>query len=310
MTEISVQRKIIEILRILSETGMPVGARRIGDLLSERGYNLGERAVRYHLSLLDERGFTKKHGYLGRTITDLGRRELEEALVTDRLNFVMTGVESMIYQTSFDLEQGDGDVVVNLSVIDKDRSDDAMRLLGEVASSGLASPYIKLVDEGDVICTEVVAEGKSVIATFCSITVDGILLKAGIPAELKFGGLVRLKDRAFEGFVAYIGYKGTTIDPIKIFLSKQMTGVSGAMKAAGDGLILANFREIPEIAEDKVRKVLTELKGIGIAEWIYEPEGLILYAGVNGIAYLEEKGIKTDTRPNAALMPFSEMVEV
>ncbi|VUT28305.1 MAG: hypothetical protein SYNGOMJ08_00874 [Candidatus Syntrophoarchaeum sp. GoM_oil] len=43
---------------------------------------------------------------------------------------------------------------------------------------------------------------------------------------------------------------------------------------------------------------------------MYDSSGIILYAGVNGIAYLEENGIKTDTRPNAALMPFKELMEI
>ena len=308
MTEISVQRKIIEILRILSEAENPVGARKIGDMLNERGYNIGERAVRYHLSILDEQGFTKKHGYHGRTITDHGRRELEEALVTDRLNFVMTKVESMIYKSSFDPQKGDGDVVVNLSIIAKDRLDDAIRLLEEVASSNLISPQIKLADEGELMCGEIVPEGRSVIATLCSITVDGVFLKRGIPAELKFGGLVKIRDYKCDGFVEYIGYRGTTIDPIKIFLSKRMTDVSGAIK--GDGLILANYREVPVAAKEEVKKALTDLKSLKIGKWMYDSSDIILYAGVNGIAYLEENGIKTDTRPNAALMPFKELMEI
>ncbi|HEC57733.1 MAG TPA: DUF128 domain-containing protein [Candidatus Syntrophoarchaeum butanivorans] len=309
MREISVQRKVIEILRILSEARGPIGARRISDLLNERGYNLGERAVRYHLNLLDRHGFTKKHGYLGRTITELGRRELEEALVTDRLNFVMTRIESLIYHTTFNPETCDGDVVVNISMIDKDRVDDAMRMLGEVASSRInVPPYVAVADEGKLICGEFVPRGNLGVATLCSITVDGLLLARGIPSRLKHGGLVRIEKGEYRGFVEFVGYRGTTIDPIRIFLSKRMTDISGAIR--GDGLVLANFREVPEVARDKVEQVLAELSRLKFGEWIYEPGGVVLYAGVNGIAYLEENGIETDTRPNAALMPFSEMKEV
>ena len=54
------QRRLIEILRVIKEMDKPVGARAISDLLSYRGYDLGERAVRYNLKILDELGFTEK----------------------------------------------------------------------------------------------------------------------------------------------------------------------------------------------------------------------------------------------------------
>ncbi len=43
-----VQRKLIEILRILFENKDPIGARLIADRMNERGYPIGERGVRYH----------------------------------------------------------------------------------------------------------------------------------------------------------------------------------------------------------------------------------------------------------------------
>jgi len=92
-----IQRKLIEILRVINERGGAVGARVISDSLKERGYSLGERGVRYHLRILDERGLTEGHGYAGRTITERGRREIEEALVHDRIGFMHARIEEMIY---------------------------------------------------------------------------------------------------------------------------------------------------------------------------------------------------------------------
>jgi len=74
------QRRLIEILRVIDEGEKPIGARSISDLLSSRGYELGERAVRYNLKILDELGFTKREGYNGRILTPLGIKELEDAL--------------------------------------------------------------------------------------------------------------------------------------------------------------------------------------------------------------------------------------
>lgn len=48
MTDPQIERKLIEIMRVISESDKPIGARNIADELQNRGYNLGERAVRYH----------------------------------------------------------------------------------------------------------------------------------------------------------------------------------------------------------------------------------------------------------------------
>jgi len=47
------QRRLMEILRLIESASTPVGARAISVTLSNRGYDLGERAVRYNLRILD-----------------------------------------------------------------------------------------------------------------------------------------------------------------------------------------------------------------------------------------------------------------
>ena len=49
-------------------------------------------------------------------------------------------------------------------------------------------------------------------------------------------------------FTDLVGYSGTTVDPIRIFLSKKMTFVREAVKT-GNGSVLANYREIPLVAK-------------------------------------------------------------
>ena len=68
-----VERKVISILKILSDSPEPLGARLIARRLKEWGVELGERAVRYHLKLMDERGLTESaERWDGRRITLLG----------------------------------------------------------------------------------------------------------------------------------------------------------------------------------------------------------------------------------------------
>ena len=67
-----VERKEIAIMRVLSDSAEPVGARVIAHRLKEHGFELGERAVRYHLKLMDERGLTYLAGRRdGRVLTDM-----------------------------------------------------------------------------------------------------------------------------------------------------------------------------------------------------------------------------------------------
>ena len=48
-----VERKVIAILRTLSQSSEPLGARVISHYLQNYGIELSERAVRYHLQLMD-----------------------------------------------------------------------------------------------------------------------------------------------------------------------------------------------------------------------------------------------------------------
>ena len=49
-------RKMMEILRILADREEVLGAKTIAEELKKKGYGLGERAVRYHMRILDEKG--------------------------------------------------------------------------------------------------------------------------------------------------------------------------------------------------------------------------------------------------------------
>ena len=175
MTDPNVERKLIEIMRIISKSDKPLGARLIADELQNRGYAIGERAVRYHLRILDERGFTKKHGYIGRTITEHGQKELSDALISDRLDLVITRIEELVYKTTYDLREKKGNVIVNVSIIDKSDYEKAMDVLKYAIDAGISiSPRIRIVDEDSEEDDIFVPDGKFAIANVCSITYDGI----------------------------------------------------------------------------------------------------------------------------------------
>ncbi len=322
MPDAETQRKLVEILRILSESNGEVGARKIAEELNRRGYNLGERATRYHLRMLDERGFTKKHGYLGRVITPLGEEEMKHALVSDRLGFVSTRIEEYEFKTTFDPLTDAGEAVVNICYIDKGDYDRSIDILKKVVEAGYAiSPRLKVVDEGQEILENDVPEGQVALATFCSITIDGVLLKRGIPVTLKYGGIVRVKDNKAEHFTDIIDYHGTSINPMNVFVSRKMTSVLKVLET-GSGNVLANVREIPVNARAKAQKIIDEMVGADVHGILSGCEnirpllgapielgkcGIASYSGINPFAALTETGIRTRIIPLSAVMNVKEL---
>ncbi|MCE8425759.1 MAG: DUF128 domain-containing protein [Candidatus Methanoperedens sp.] len=320
--ELDVQRKMVAILKIIHECHTPIGGRLIADRLNLQGYSVGERGVRYYLRILDERGFTERLGYAGRIITGRGINELNNALVGDRVGFIITKIEKLICDTTFDIRTGQGSVIINISIIDKNDFDKTMEILKHVILSGYAfSPYIKLIEEGIITSDIEIPEGKIGIATMCSITIDGILLNNGIPVTPKYGGILEIKGKKPVCFEDIIAYSGTTIDPMRLFMLKKMTRVLDTVNT-GSGKLLANLREIPVAALSKAKEVMNYVEKArieGIAE-IGKPGksvlnaavdagkvGIVVFAGTNIMAAVSEMGIKVTTYPVSTTIDFKEL---
>ena len=318
-----VQRKLSEILRIISESEGAIGARIIADKMRERGYKIGERGVRYHLRILDERGLTAREGYSGRVITESGICEIEDGLIGHRVGFVITAIDELVYNTNIDVNTGEGSVIVNTALIDKDDFDEAIDVITAFSESPYSiSPYTKILEEDSLGIK--IPQDKVGIATVCSITIDGILARSGIPVNTKYGGLVRVIDEKPVDFSDIILYNGTTIDPMKIFINKGMTSVMEALKT-GNGKLLANVREIPVSARDHAIEVLEKAKGIdidGVIE-VGEPGtpvlrapvnagkiGVSLYAGINNMVAVEESGIEVSIHPISSIIDFKDMTRM
>ncbi len=324
MMDPQIERKLIEIMRVIHESDKPIGARAIADELNNRGYDIGERAVRYHLRILDERGFTHKHGYAGRTLTDLGENEMNDALIGDRFGFVISRIEEMAFKTTYNPETDKGDVVVNISYFDKDDFETVVDLISYTAHSGyMISPRVKIFEE-DSEPEIPLPPGKIGIATVCSVTFDGLLLKAGIPVEPAYGGILQIENRKPERFLDLISYSGTSIDPIKIFMNRAHTSVLEVLEK-GEGKILANMRQINASAYDMTGEVLKRVSKVGLAGCITTGEidefllgapvdigkfGVAVVGGINGVCALEETGIKIETNPLSTMLEYRTMSEL
>jgi len=308
-----VERKIAAILKVLSDSDDPLGGRVISRRLKDQGVDLNERTVRYHLKMMDERGLTRSNGNRdGRTITEPGLEELKSALVYDKVGFVSSRIEWLAYLTSFDLEQFSGNVPIDVSLFPKDQFAQAWDIMRDVFSSGFCSSnLVAVASGGERIGDITVPQDKTGLATVCSAAIVGGLLKAGIPINSRFGGLLQIRNRQPARFVELIEYNGCTLDPFQIFVAGKMTNVIGAVKM-GEGKVLASFHEVPMPSRAATEAVLEKFKALNLCHLIVmgrasEPIcevpagsnkiGLALPSGLNAIAAVAEKGIDVTCKP-------------
>lgn len=318
-----IERKIVLILQILKESGDPVGARLIARRMQDFGVTLSERAVRYHLKIMDEKGLTRLVSRSeGRIVTDRGVDEVSHAMVQDKVGLAISRIEILAYRTTFDPVNSYGVLPVNISLFPKDRFKDALKVMRPAFDAGIAvSDLVAVARENGQLGNVTVPAGKVGLATVCSIVINGVLLKAGIPMDSKFAGILQLKDRKPIRFVELIYYSGSSLDPSETFIMAKMTSVRSVLKQ-GEGKILANFREIPAPCKTLVEELVFKLNKVRIGGVlsigeVSEPVcqvhvdlnkvGLILTGGLNPIACAQEAGIQTENRGMAAVMDFQDL---
>jgi len=318
-----VERKVIAILRILSQSNEPLGARVISHQLKNHGVELTERAVRYHLKLMDERGFTENMGRDGRIITRSGLEELESALVSDKVSFVASKTELMAYQTELDIDKRQGKVPVNISFFPEKQFEKAVEAMRRVFQAGICvSELVAVAHQGENLGGVTIPQGKIGLATVCSVIINGALLKAGIPVEYKFGGILQIKNRKPLRFVELILYSGSSLNPAELYIASKMTSVGQAARK-GEGRILANFREIPAMCQPAAEKVVARLRevnldGLLMMGGVSKPlcgvpvelnkVGMILVGGLNPVAAVVESGIEAENHAMSTVMDYQEMI--
>ncbi len=148
-----IERKVFSILKVLGNSQQALGARVIARCLKDLGIELGERAVRYHLRLMDERGLTQLIGRRdGRVITELGLAELKRALVTDKVGFAFSRIETLAFHTNYDWDKRTGSIPVNVSFFPKENFRKALNVMKPVFQAGLCvSDLVAVAGEGETI---------------------------------------------------------------------------------------------------------------------------------------------------------------
>jgi len=265
----------------------------------------------------------------GRTITPSGLEELRNSLVTDKIGFVSSKIERLAYQTNAGLRSATGRVPVDISIFDRKDFPRALEIMKGIFQSGLCSSgLIAHAGDGSRLGDILVPPGKVGFATVCSVAVNGCLLKAGIPAYARFGGLLQFKASRPYRFVDLIEFSGSTINPSEIFIASRMTGVLQA-SGNGHGKVLAGYHEIPMLSISKADELLQRLKNSKLVSFAYlarpgetmceippsqDKAGLVTLSGLNPVAGVAESGIDVTNHPMCCMMevsrlrPFSELI--
>ena len=321
-----IERKVLLILKILHESPGPLGARVIARKMSERDVQLSERTVRYHLKIMDERGLTRLVGRRdGRVVTEQGLHEITDARVQDKMGLSISRIDILSFKTTFDIKKKCGLVPVNVSFFPEEQFPTALQVMKPVFSKKLAvSSRIAVAQAGKTLGELVVPPGKVGLATVCSIVINGVLLRHGIPIDSKFGGILQMRKGDTLRFVELIHYAGSSLDPSEIFIRGRMTSVRQVVEQ-GEGKILANFREIPALSRPLVDDIIDDFNKVGINGILsiggighpicqthvdINKIGMILVGGLNPVAAAYEAGFEVDNKAMSTMMEYEKLHDI
>lgn len=316
------KRRELAVLDILRAAEEPMSGARLAEALADRGHDVSERSVRLYLGDLDRRGLTRNQGKRGRTITPLGCTELEAARTLERVGFLSARIDEMTYGMDFDLATRAGTVVVNVTVVEPRVLQACLGPVSQVFEKGFAmGQLVCLVGSGEQVGNTSIPAGKVGFCTVCSITLNGVLLKHGVPMSSRFGGLLELREGKAVRFLEMINYDGTSIDPLEIFIRSGMTDYMGAVET-GNGRIGASFREIPAVSRDLVVSLAQQVDRIGLGAFLrigYDGQallgvpvnngraGAIVIGGLNPASIFEERGHPVGARALAGFLEFNRL---
>jgi hypothetical protein len=273
---------------------------------------------------MDERGLTQTVGRDGRLITNSGIDELRSALVRDKVGLAISRIELLAFRTSFNPETRTGWIPVNISLFSKGSFAQALRAMKPAFAAGLCvSDLVAVAKEGERLGDITVPQGKIGLATVCSIVINGCLLKAGVPIDSRFGGILQVKNHQPLRFVELIHYAGSSLDPSEVFIRARMTSVR-EVTTSGNGEILANFREIPALCRPTAEEVIAKLKEAGLEGLLLmgnvsEPVceipvelnrvGMLLVGGLNPVAAAEEAGIEAENHAMSTVTEYQNLIK-
>ncbi|OPZ31615.1 MAG: Ribonuclease R winged-helix domain protein [Lentisphaerae bacterium ADurb.BinA184] len=310
MSEISPRHKVA-ILRVLRDAAAPLSSAEIADRIAGYGLDLSPRTVRLCLQRMARAGWVaaaKRGRHGGQAITPGGVLEVEGTVTLDRLGFTAARVDTLAWQMDYDVERGEGRIVLNVTLISRANLLHAVREMTVVFRAGLGmGRYVALFAPGERVGTLTVPESQVGIGTICSVTVNGVLLGRRIPALARFGGLLEMADRRPARFTELIAYEGTTLDPLEVFIKARLTDVHGAA-ITGNGRVGASFDRLRERELDGILVIGKPNRPLFDLPVAQGRTGMVILGGLNPAAAIEEAGIPTSNRALCALCDFKRLI--
>lgn len=317
------QKKRLAILDILNRSGQVLSSTRITELLLAQNIDVSERSVRIYLCELDKEGLTENFGRRGRLITEKGKHEADASRVLEGVGLLSGKIDSMAYQMDFDPALRRGTVVVNFSAIPLEGFTTARReLIEKVFAKGYSmGSKLALFEPGEKCGSYTTPKGYVGIGTVCSITLNGVLLRRGVPTTSRFGGLIELHEGDPVRFSDIIHYDGTSIDPLVVFIRSGMADYIGAV-TSGNGRIGASFREFPADSAEAVHNISKQLETLGLGSLLSlgspgqslygvpvgpQRVGAIIIGGLNPMSIFEETGLRIRSSALSGLVEFNNL---
>jgi repressor of nif and glnA expression len=314
--------KQLAVLKALKEAGKPLSSPRIAEEVVASGYDVSGRTVRLYLNEMDAQGLTENLGRRGRLITQSGLRELASSRGVERIGVLSAKIDQLAYSMDFDPVIRRGTVVVNLSLFSPEDLVESAPLIDCVFKEGFATGRLMaLLPPGERVGEATIPKRMIGVATVCSISLNGVLLRYGIPTVSRFGGLLELQGKKPIRFVEIVNYDATSVDPLEIFVGSGMTDYVGAT-TSGDGLIGASFREFPAASRNQVIELAERLEEVGLGGlsqigWpshsllnipVHEGRvGAVVFGGLSPVAVMVEREKRVHCRALAGLLSYSRL---
>jgi hypothetical protein len=310
------------ILSALDSEPAPRTSTEITSRLKSQGIELSDRTVRHHLKMLDDAGYTERAKRAARKLTEKGKLELSQGFVSERVGFAINRINNLSFLSDFNIDTLKGKIILNVTFVAEERAGEAVAAISPVLNSPYAmSNRMVIARGGENLGELIVPAGLVGIGTVCSITLNAIFLKAGIPVCSRFGGIVEIVNRIPTRFLNVISYESSSVAPLQMFMKSRMTDVTGAV-TNGAGRILGSFREIPGVSLGDAKELNDKMKENGFGGIILfgqpdEPllgmpvtagkSGIVVLGGLNPVAVLEEAEIPTDSRAMATLCEYGQL---
>ena len=241
------------------------------------------------------------------------------------LKFVHTKIEEYAMQVTFDPREGTGTVVYNLSLVRNEDMEYAVSVMKDAFKAGVCvSGLVRFIGSGEEVGDYRVPLGHTAIVTICSSTMDGVLMRKGIPVNPIGGGVVEIERRIPRRFTHMILYEHSTIDPLQVLMAQDITSINDVMRK-GSGNILANMRQCHMEAETLVGEVIDELSGSSFSGVLdvglpntpalgvtvdTQYMGIVALGGTNPMAAIKEGGVYVMTQAIKGLMDVGSMREI